>query len=62
MAPTTLELTPFGDGIGLVFPPELLAKLRLADGDVLRVTETRDGVVLTKAEPQDRESQQPNAY
>jgi putative addiction module antidote len=36
------------DSLGIVFPSEVLAKLRVNDGDSLYFTETPDGMLLTK--------------
>ncbi|HVY86182.1 MAG TPA: AbrB/MazE/SpoVT family DNA-binding domain-containing protein, partial [Caulobacterales bacterium] len=35
-----------GNSLGVVLPKEVLAKLRVGEGDQLSVTETPDGVAL----------------
>ena len=44
----TLKLTQIGNSIGAIFPKELLAKLELAKGDEIYLTETPDGLRLTR--------------
>jgi putative addiction module antidote len=43
----TAELTPVGNGIGIVLPPEALAKLQASVGDQLVITDTAEGIELT---------------
>jgi putative addiction module antidote len=43
----TLKLTTVGNSTGVIFPKELLEKLRLNKGDVLHVLETPRGIELT---------------
>jgi putative addiction module antidote len=47
----TLKLTQIGNSIGAVFPRELLNQLQLEKGDELYVTETPDGLRITKHNP-----------
>lgn len=42
-----LKLTTIGNSTGVVLPREVLAKLRVAKGDVLYLTETADGFQIT---------------
>ena len=43
----TLKLTTIGNSTGVIFPKELLEKLRVQKGDLLHVLETPDGIKLT---------------
>jgi putative addiction module antidote len=43
----TLKLTTIGNSTGVIFPKELLEKLRVGKGDLLHVLETPDGIKLT---------------
>ncbi len=47
-----LRLTTIGNSTGVVLPKELLAKLRVAKGDVLYAVETPNGVELTPYNPE----------
>jgi len=42
-----LKLTQIGNSVGVVFPKEVLAKLRVEKGDVIYVTESPDGFRIT---------------
>lgn len=44
---TTIKVTTVGNSVGVTLPKEVLAKLRVGKGDMLCVTETPDGVLLT---------------
>ena len=46
-----LKLTQIGNSVGAVFPRELLNQLQLDKGDSLFVTETPDGLRITKNDP-----------
>jgi putative addiction module antidote len=48
----TLKVRRIGNSLGVVLPKEVLAKLRVGEGDELSVSETPGGVVL-KSEDQD---------
>jgi putative addiction module antidote len=48
----TLKVRKIGNSLGVVLPKDVLAKLRVGEGDELSVSETPEGVVL-KAEDQD---------
>ncbi len=48
----TLKLTQIGNSVGAIFPRELLARLDLAKGDELFVTESPDGLRITKHNPE----------
>jgi putative addiction module antidote len=43
----TLKLTTIGNSTGVIFPKELLEKLRVQKGDLLHVLEMPDGIKLT---------------
>ena len=47
-----LKLTQIGNSVGAVFPRELLNQLQLDKGDALYVTETPDGLRITKHNPE----------
>jgi putative addiction module antidote len=47
----TLKVTTVGNSVGLILPRDLLAKLRVAKGDTLYVTETPNGIELTPFNP-----------
>jgi putative addiction module antidote len=47
----TLKLTQIGNSVGVVLPKEMLARLKLAKGQSVYVTETPDGYVLTPYDP-----------
>ena len=44
---TKLKITTVGSSVGVVLPKEILAKLRVAKGDTLFVSETTNGIELT---------------
>lgn len=47
----TLKLVQIGDSVGVVLPRDVLARLKLGQGDTLHVTETADGIALTPYDP-----------
>ena len=47
----SLKVTTVGNSVGLILPRDLLAKLRIAKGDTLYVTETPNGIELTPFNP-----------
>ena len=47
----TLKLTTVGNSVGVVFPKEILSKLRVEKGDTLYVVETPEGIELTAYRP-----------
>jgi putative addiction module antidote len=49
---TPLKITKIGNSAGVVLPKELLARLRVAPGDTLYVTEAPDGVRITATNPE----------
>ncbi len=49
---TTLKLTQIGNSVGVILPKEVLARLRLAKGDTVFVTDAANGVTLTPYSPE----------
>ena len=47
-----LKLTQIGNSVGVVFPKDLLAQMRLEKGDDFYVTETPDGMRITAHNPE----------
>ena len=47
-----LKLTQIGNSVGAVFPRELLNQLQLEKGDAIYVTESPDGLRITKHNPE----------
>lgn len=47
----TLKLRAIGNSVGVVLPREVLARLKVQDGDVLHVVDTKDGIILTPLDP-----------
>ncbi len=48
---TALKLTAIGTTTGVVIPQEMLARLKVADGDSLYAVETAEGYLLTPNDP-----------
>jgi putative addiction module antidote len=48
---TKLKLTAIGNSAGVVFPKEVLARLKLEKGDSIYLTESPDGYRLTPYDP-----------
>jgi putative addiction module antidote len=46
-----LKITAVGNSAGVILPKELLARLRVAKGDTLYVTEVPDGIKLMPHDP-----------
>lgn len=40
---TTLQIRKIGNSVGIILPKELLARLRMAEGDTLHVVEQTEG-------------------
>ena len=49
---TTLKVTTVGNSSGVVFPREILERLRVSKGDKLYVLETPRGIELTPYDPE----------
>jgi putative addiction module antidote len=47
-----LKVTAVGNSLGVVLPREALARMKLAKGDTLYITETPDGYRLTPYSPE----------
>lgn len=47
----TLKLTQIGNSIGVILPKEALARLKLAKGESVFLTECTDGFILTPYDP-----------
>lgn len=48
----SLKVTQIGNSLGVILPREVLARLKLQKGDVVHLTESPDGVVMTPYDPQ----------
>lgn len=48
----TIKVRNVGNSLGIVLPKELVARLRVAPGDLLFVQETVDGVQLSPYDPE----------
>jgi putative addiction module antidote len=46
----TLKVRKIGNSLGVVLPKDVLAKLRVSEGDELSVSETPEGVMLRAAD------------
>jgi putative addiction module antidote len=46
-----LKLTQIGNSVGVVLPKEALARLKVAKGETVFLTETPDGYTLTPYDP-----------
>jgi putative addiction module antidote len=49
---TKLKLTTIGNSAGVIFPKEVLARLKLDKGDAVYLTEAPDGYRLTPYNPE----------
>ena len=49
---TTVKIRNVGNSLGVVLPKEMIARLRVAKGDILFVQETVDGIRLTPYDPE----------
>lgn len=47
----SLKITQIGNSLGLILPREVLARLKLAKGDMVHITESPDGFRLTPHDP-----------
>ena len=48
----TLKLRAIGNSVGVVLPKELLAEMKVGEGDVLYAVADRDGLRLLPSDPQ----------
>lgn len=46
-----LKLTQIGNSVGVILPKEILARLKLEKGDSLYLTDSPDGLRLTRQDP-----------
>ncbi len=46
-----LKLTQIGNSVGVILPKEVLARLKLAKGDSVYLTDTPGGIALTPYDP-----------
>jgi putative addiction module antidote len=54
---TTLQVKKIGNSLGLILPKELLARLKLKDGDQLHIVEqTERGIKLSPYDPKHAEA------
>lgn len=44
---SVIKVTAVGNGLGIVLPPEALAKLGVGEGDPLYLTETPNGIEIS---------------
>jgi putative addiction module antidote len=49
---SVLKLTQIGNSVGVIFPKELLSRLKVEKGDTLFWTEAANGVTLTPYDPE----------
>ena len=47
-----LKLRKVGNSLGVVLPKEVLAHLKIGEGDTMTLTEAQDGVRLTPGNPE----------
>lgn len=48
---TTLKLTKIGTSTGAVLPKEMLARLKVEEGDTLYAIETKEGYLISPYDP-----------
>ena len=49
---SVLKMSQVGNSLGVIFPKDLLAKMKVGKGDSLYVTETATGVHLSTYDPE----------
>jgi putative addiction module antidote len=49
---TEIKVRKVGNSLGIVLPKEVLAHLKVAEGDTLTLSEAQDGVRLTASNPE----------
>ena len=49
---SALKLTQIGNSVGVIFPKELLARLKLEKGDSLFVSDAANGFMLSTYDPE----------
>ncbi|MEY8877471.1 MAG: AbrB/MazE/SpoVT family DNA-binding domain-containing protein [Leptothrix sp. (in: b-proteobacteria)] len=48
----SLKLTQIGNSVGVILPKEVLARLKLEKGDTVHLTDTPDGIRMTRHDPE----------
>ncbi len=49
---SALKLTQIGNSVGVILPRDVLARLKVAKGDTLFLTEAANGLTLTPYDPE----------
>jgi putative addiction module antidote len=49
---SALKLSQIGNSVGVILPKEVLARLKLAKGDTVFLTEAFNGITLTPYDPE----------
>lgn len=49
---SALKLSQIGNSVGVILPKEVLARLKLAKGDTVFLTEAANGITLTPYNPE----------
>ena len=49
---SALKLTQIGNSVGVILPKEVLARLKVAKGDTVFLTEASNGITLTPYDPE----------
>ncbi len=49
---STLKLNRIGNSVGVILPKDVLAKLRVREGDMLYLTEAPDGYRISQYDPE----------
>ncbi|MEZ5744021.1 MAG: AbrB/MazE/SpoVT family DNA-binding domain-containing protein [Sphingomonadaceae bacterium] len=49
---STFKIIEFGDSVGVILPEDALAHLQVGVGDTLYVTDTENGILLSKTDPE----------
>lgn len=49
---STLKLSRIGNSVGVILPKDVLAKLRVREGDMLYLTEAPDGYRISQYDPE----------
>ena len=49
---STLKLNRIGNSVGVIVPKDVLAKLRVREGDMLYLTEAPDGYRISQYDPE----------
>jgi putative addiction module antidote len=49
---SALKLSQIGNSVGVILPKEVLARLKLAKGDTVFLTEASNGITLTPYDPE----------